>query len=171
MQQLHQGQPASFQGQQNGWQGNGWKGQDQKPAMSSAYPPHSQAHGEFTTNASSVDDLVTGAAREADDIDEIIRMAEAGIKPPKKGDVTSAPAPVVQPETIATPVPEPSSKPETTEKKSKKDKPMKMVYSDNEISPEEKMALMPRYAFIPEGKTGPSSAVAPSESAAIAVDA
>jgi hypothetical protein len=174
MQQLHQGQPAPFQGQQNGWQGNGWKGQDQKPAMSSAYTPNPQGHGEFTTNASSVDDLVSGAAREVDDIDEIIRMAEAGIRPPKKGDVTPVAAAVLEPEATAIPAPEASSKPEPSEKKSKKDKPMKMVYSDNEISPEEKMALMPRYAFIPEGKAESSKAVAPSVSVAssesIAVD-
>ena len=42
-----------------------------------------------------------------------------------------------------------SSKPEATEKKGKKekDKNSKMVYSDNEISPEEKMAQLSRYAF------------------------
>jgi hypothetical protein len=123
--------------------------------MSSAYPPHSQGYnGAHSTNASSVDDLVSGAAREADDIDEIIRMAEAGIKPPKKGE---APPPAVQaPEPIATPTPAPESaeKPDiAAEKKAKKEKPIKMVYSDNELSPEEKMAMMPRYAFVPERKT------------------
>ena len=141
--------------------------------MSSAYPPHAQSHGDFATNASSVDDLVSGAAREADDIDEIIRMAEAGIKPPKKTEPAPVPAPAVEAEIIATPVPEVSSKPEGGEKKSKKDKPMKMIYSDNEISPEEKMALMPRYAFIPDGKTESSPANAPDMPAAatITVDA
>ncbi len=40
------------------------------------------------------------------------------------------------------------------EKKSKKDKDksMRLVYSDNDTSPEEKMAKMPRYAFTPEKK-------------------
>ena len=39
------------------------------------------------------------------------------------------------------------------EKKAKKekDKNMKLIYSDNEVSPEEKMAQMPRYAFAPSG--------------------
>ena len=39
------------------------------------------------------------------------------------------------------------------EKKSKKDKEknMKLMYSDNEVSPEEKMAKMARYAFAPSG--------------------
>jgi hypothetical protein len=136
--------------------------------MSSAYPPHSQSYnGDYSTNASSVDDLVSGAAREADDIDEIIRMAEAGIKPPKKGEaaqaqvqasdsvVTSA-APTAT--ATPTPAPEATDKPESTEKteqgekKAKKEKPIKMIYSDNDLSPEEKMAMMPRYAFVPDGK-------------------
>ena len=58
------------------------------------------------------------------------------------------------------------------EKKSKKDKPMKMVYSDNDVSPEEKMALMPRYAFVPEGKaeTAPAEATA-AQAAVVTVDA
>jgi outer membrane biosynthesis protein TonB len=137
--------------------------------MSSAYPPHSQGYnGDYSTNASSVDDLVSGAAREADDIDEIIRMAEAGIKPPKKGEAAQAPPPAPEsnvtstaPTATATPTPvpeaaektEPTEKTEQGEKKSKKEKPIKMVYSDNDLSPEERMARMPRYAFVPEGKT------------------
>jgi hypothetical protein len=143
--------------------------------MSSAYPPHSQGYSsEYGANASSLDDLVSGAAREPDDIDEIIRMAEAGIRPPKKGDVqpSSVPAPVLAPAPVpvqapaqvptqanapapeAVPVPESAEKPEAIEKKAKKekDKNTKMVYSDNEVSPEEKMAKMPRYAFVPDGK-------------------
>ena len=36
------------------------------------------------------------------------------------------------------------------EKKSKKDKDKgKLIYSDNDVSPEEKMAQLPRYAFAP----------------------
>jgi hypothetical protein len=129
--------------------------------MSSAYPPHSQG---YNPNASSVDDLISGAAREPDDIDEIIRMAEAGIKPPKKTDPqaqpasTAAPAPTILPAPVSapepTPTPEATEKADTTEKKPKKDKDknMKMVYSDNEVSPEEKLAKMPRYAFVPDKK-------------------
>ena len=44
------------------------------------------------------------------------------------------------------------------EKKSKKDKEKdratKMVYMDNETSPEERMASFSRYASIPDGKSG-----------------
>lgn len=85
--------------------------------------------------ASTIDELVSGAARQGDDIDEIIRMAEAGIKPPKKTDAEAAAA---QEEPAA-------------EKKGKKggDKSVKMVY-DDELSPEERLAMMPRYAFVPE---------------------
>ncbi|KAI2605552.1 hypothetical protein GGR54DRAFT_621212 [Hypoxylon sp. NC1633] len=84
-------------------------------------------------SASTIDELVSGAGQQGDDIDQIIRMAEAGIKPPKK------------PETPTTA--EPGA--EGGEKKSKKDKDknVKMIY-DDEISPEERMAFMPRYAFV-----------------------
>jgi hypothetical protein len=104
-----------------------------------------------------VDDLISGAARQADDIDEIIRMAEAGIKPPKKGDGLPPPPGLSLPLPPILSIPETAvkteEKPETTEKKSKKEKPIKMIYSDNDMSPEERMAKMPRYAFIPDEKT------------------
>jgi len=83
-------------------------------------------------------------------------MAEAGIKPPKKD--LADPSQIETPEAVAasenTDKSEPKleAKTEVAEKKSKKDKPMKMIYSDNDISPEEKMAKMPRYAFVPDGK-------------------
>ncbi|KAK9779798.1 putative C2H2-type domain-containing protein [Seiridium cardinale] len=85
--------------------------------------------------ASTVDELVSGAARQGDDIDQLIRMAEAGIKPPRKPDSATPTAPEPAP---------------AEEKKSKKDKDknVKMVY-DDEISPEERLALMPKYAYAP----------------------
>ncbi|POR39683.1 Uncharacterized protein TPAR_00129, partial [Tolypocladium paradoxum] len=70
-------------------------------------------------------DGVQGTAP-GDDIDKMIRMAEAGIKPAQK--------------------PEDG---EDGEKKAKKEKRGKMVYDDAEVSPEERMAAMPRYAFDP----------------------
>lgn len=119
----------------------------------SSVPPSQGYGGGYSTNTA-VNDLVSGAAREADDIDELIRMAEAGIKPPKKGEpVQPPPSTAVQPvQETSAPGPEVTESTEVLEKKPKKDKPMKMVYSDNDISPEEKMALMPRYAFVPEGE-------------------
>lgn len=116
----------------------------------SSVPPSQGYGGGYSTNAA-VNDLVSGAAREADAIDEIIRMAEAGIKPPMKGEALQPPPSTTTQSTQATPtpVPEATENAEVTEKKSKKDKPMKMVYSDNDTSPEERMALMPRYALVP----------------------
>ncbi|KAL2211463.1 hypothetical protein CC79DRAFT_1363760 [Sarocladium strictum] len=64
-------------------------------------------------------------AGQGDDIDQLIRMAEAGIRPGK-------------------------AEGEDGEKKSKKDKKGKMVYDDAEFSPEERMAQFARYAFRPE---------------------
>ena len=40
----------------------------------------------------------------------------------------------------------------TIKKEKDKDKTVRLVYSDNEISPEEKMARLPRYAFTPSGE-------------------
>ncbi|CAP65959.1 uncharacterized protein PODANS_5_11510 [Podospora anserina S mat+] len=77
--------------------------------------------------ASPVDESAANAGRApgGDDIDQLIRMAEAGIKPAKNGDEQPAP----------------------TEKKKKG---MRMVYDDTEVSPEEKMALLPRYRWVEE---------------------
>jgi hypothetical protein len=149
MQQMHQGPP------QGGWGANGWKGQDQNSAMPSAYPHPQGYNGDHATNTSLVDNLAPGTAREADDIDEIIRMAEAGIKPPKKGEAptTAVPAQEAVTTPTAAPLADKIDAAETTEKKTKKEKAVKMVYSDNELSPEERMAMMPRYAFVPDGKT------------------
>ncbi|KAM4067220.1 RING-6 like protein [Hirsutella rhossiliensis] len=67
------------------------------------------------------------SAAAGDDIDKMIRMAEAGVKTAQK------------PEEAA-----------EGDKKSKKEKKGRLVYDDADISPEEKMAAMPRYAFTPE---------------------
>ena len=76
-------------------------------------------------NASSLDDLLSGAAKDAD---RAAATAE---------NITEAPK---------------AQEPQE-EKKGKKDrdKSMKLMYSDNEVSPEEKMAKIPRYAFAPSG--------------------
>lgn len=85
----------------------------------------------YPAGASTVDELVASASRQPDDIDQIIRMAEAGIKPNKAAE-DAAPA----------------------DKKGKKDKDKntRMVYADLEISPEERLAMMPRYAYVPESQ-------------------
>jgi hypothetical protein len=65
--------------------------------------------------------LVASGGQQGDDIDQIIRNAEAGIKPPKKE--------------------------ETAVEKPKKEKGTRMIYADTEVSIEEKMAQMSRYAL------------------------
>lgn len=77
----------------------------------------------MSATASSLDDLVSGAAKDADNA-----------------------AATAEPQAAA-----PKAKEQKEEKKGKKDKDknMKLVYSDNDVSPEEKMARMPRYAFAP----------------------
>lgn len=85
-------------------------------------------------NASSLDDLIASASKQAD-----VNAA------------TTATPPI---QSVA-PLP---GKDDTTEEKGakkEKEKPKstRLVYSDNEISPEEKMALLPKYAFTPGQKT------------------
>ena len=77
---------------------------------------------EPSANASSLDDLVSGAAKDADKAADISE---------NKASTTKDTVPA-------------------EDKKSKKDKDKgKLIYSDNDISPEEKMAKLPRYAFVP----------------------
>ena len=78
----------------------------QRPPFDSSYPPP---------------DLAT---RQGDDIDQLIRMAEAGIKPARR-DTAPAGEDVVE--------------------KGRKDKSMRMVYGDGDVSMEERMARMARY--------------------------
>ncbi|GJN75811.1 hypothetical protein PLIIFM63780_003466 [Purpureocillium lilacinum] len=66
-------------------------------------------------------------AAPSDDIDKMIRMAEAGIKPPGKAD-------------------EGVGGDEGDKKAGKKEKKGRLFYDDPDTSPEEKMARMPRYA-------------------------
>lgn len=96
--------------------GQFWNGSGAPPA---GYP-----------GASTVDELVSGAAQHGDEIEELIRRAELGIKPAKK--------------------PEDEAADEAAgDKKSKKEKSVRMFYADAEISPEERMAQLPRYAYVP----------------------
>lgn len=91
------------------------------------------------TAASSIDDLISSASKQAD--------ANAAANVPK----AATPKPT-------TPVPPAAKDEPADDKAAKKDKDKaakatRLVYSDNEISPEEKMAAMPKYAFMPSQKT------------------
>lgn len=85
--------------------------------------PLNTGNGELHTQpGASQADLSTSLA-----IDELIAHAT---KEASKVEATSAPVP-------------------EKEKKSKKEKLSRMVYTDNEVSPEEKWAKLPRYALVP----------------------
>lgn len=88
-------------------------------ASTPAVPPESLPNS--AAQASSIEELVSGAAEDTD-----------------KASVTAKGK-----------APESKTSEGVEEKKGKKekDKNMKLVYSDNEVSPEEKMARLPRYAF------------------------
>lgn len=127
MQQMHQGQlpgpPNLTDHSHNAQQQPGQNGGPGGPAGSG--PPPSSLPAPLSANATSLDDLVSGAAKDAD------KAAGAVETKPQVPKVEEA----------------------TEEKKGKKekDKNMRLIYSDNEVSPEEKMAQMPRYAFAPSG--------------------
>jgi ribosomal protein L12E/L44/L45/RPP1/RPP2 len=90
-----------------------------------------------------VDELVANAARQGggpggvggDDIDQLIRMAEAGIKPPPPAGAKAA-------------AEEGAAAAAAGGERKKKE--MRMVYADTEVSPEEKMAMLPRYRWVEE---------------------
>lgn len=85
-------------------------------------PPGAETYWGGAGAPSTVDELVAGAAtgQGGDDIDQMIRMAEAGVRPPAEA--------------------------AAAEKKGKKEK-VRMFY-DGEVSPEEMMAKLPRYALV-----------------------
>lgn len=80
-------------------------------------------NGDQTPVSTSMDSLISGAAKQADEAAAVTATSQKPAEP-------------------------------TEEKPSKKDKskPARLVYSDNETSPEEKMAKLPRYAFVPDRK-------------------
>jgi len=128
MQQMHQGQLAGPPNPIDHPYGSHQTVQKGGPPESGLGPPPGskmEPDAALSATASSLDDLVSGAAKDADN-------AAATAEPKAEA---------------------PKAKESQEEKKSKKekDKNMKLIYSDNDVSPEEKMAKMPRYAFAPSG--------------------
>lgn len=120
---MHQGQiPGSVANSFHQPNTNGTQPNTKAPPFNALPQPPNKPLSE---NASSLDDLVSGAAKDAD--------TAANITEPK------------------TETPKKVEGGEEKKGKKEKDKSMKLVYSDNEVSPEEKMAQMPRYAFAPSG--------------------
>ena len=99
-------------------------------------------------NAASIDDLISSASRQAD--------VNAGSTPSQ---AAATPAPVKAEAPVTTPAPAPAKEDVSEDKTVKKDKDKdkskatRLVYSDNDISPEEKMAMLPRYAFDHDNRT------------------
>ncbi|ERF72174.1 hypothetical protein EPUS_02965 [Endocarpon pusillum Z07020] len=101
-------------------------------------PPavQSQITQQLRSNETSLDDLILGASKQAEEA----VTAQAAAETPKAVDQPSKKPP-------ETPAGEPA---EEKKDKKEKSKAAHLVYSDQETSPEEKMARMPRYAFTPE---------------------
>ncbi len=103
----------------------------QRPSYAVVYPPGP------SPGASTLEDLVASASRQGgDDIDQLIRMAERGIKPPRRDNAEGTPpaapaasAPAAAPATAAAPPQRPAAE------KTKKEKGTRMIYSDGELQP------------------------------------
>ncbi|KAI9816706.1 MAG: hypothetical protein M1832_004994 [Thelocarpon impressellum] len=78
-----------------------------------------------------------------------------GLDHPQNPPVTAAPGQAASLDDLVASAARDNAKPEAqapekkTKKEKDKDKAMRLVYSDEKISPEEKMASLPRYAFVP----------------------
>lgn len=131
---MHQGQLGgppnstdhSYNSQQNAQQPSGHiGGPGGAPNFKAPVPnPLLEPPTVLSANATSLDDLLSGAAKDADKAATTVE-----IKPEPRG----------------------AEQQEEKKGKKEKDKSMRLIYSDNEISPEEKMAQLPRYAFVPSG--------------------
>jgi hypothetical protein len=92
---------------------------------------------QYPTNGQSLDDLISEA-----------KQAESS-KPAMAADIPDVPK--AEPEAKIESIPAKKEDEKAEGKKDKdKSKASKLVYDDNEISPEEKMAKMARYAFTPD---------------------
>jgi hypothetical protein len=131
--------------------------QNHKPDMS--HVPISQPHINGATQnsvteiptADSIDELIATASKQADTNAATVRTTpQVGPKPEANVSAGAAPVPPAASAALA--------KDEATdEKNSKKDKEKqrttRLVYSDNDTSPEEKMASLARYTFTAEHRT------------------
>ncbi|KAK7430991.1 hypothetical protein QQZ08_002521 [Neonectria magnoliae] len=122
----HSGQPA-YPGQAPPAAAYGYPGGALPARPSGNLPPAPGLPQRPTQGGSWSGPGAAPGAASGDDIDQLIRMAEAGIKPPQKPEAA-----------------------DDGDKKGKKEKKTRMLYDDAEISPEERMAALPRYVFTPE---------------------
>jgi hypothetical protein len=137
MQQMHQGQlpgPPNVPVNQPGPGSNPL--QNTFPQQSNVPPQVTQ---QLQNDETSLDDLIIGASKQAEEA----AVAREATDTPKPADKPSD-------KPFQTPAGKPADE-TVEEKKDKKEKSKAshLVYSDQETSPEEKMARMPRYAFTP----------------------
>lgn len=129
--------------------------QYQKHDVSPTPPAQPQVNGASQNsvheapNAASIDDLISSASKQAES--NPIR-AQPSPQPPTKAEASVSES--VQP---AAP-PQSTSQNDVGEEKNakkEKDKPKtsRLVYSDNDTSPEEKMAMLAKYSFTPEQRS------------------
>ena len=101
-------------------------------------------------NAASIDDLISSASKQAD----ANTAAQAAAQPSSKLEVSaSASAPTASPAPPATGAKDDAGEEKNAKKEKDKPKTTRLVYSDNDTSPEEKMALLSRYAFTVEQRS------------------
>jgi len=135
-QQMHQGQIPASQShvtQQYPPQNTPANGHVPSPQ------PHTASQAPVRPEAPSsenVDELISSASKQADEKDAV---------QPAQAQITSA-TPAER--AIAPPLEE-AAETKAGKKEKEKAKPTRLVYSDNETSPEEKMALLSRYKFTP----------------------
>ncbi|RMZ89581.1 hypothetical protein DV736_g3196, partial [Chaetothyriales sp. CBS 134916] len=152
-QQMHQGQLPSPQ--------NHVTQAQYRPQNTSPNPAQPQVHESLPVSmsqapsASSIDDLIATASKQADATAATATVAAT--VPIAQADSSMLSAPKAEPQAAGTPTPAPAEKEAGDDKPVKKDKEKakatRLVYSDNETSPEEKMATLPRYAFNHNNRT------------------
>ncbi|KAK6379502.1 hypothetical protein LTS17_006420 [Exophiala oligosperma] len=124
----------------------------QQPSVGVPHPPpQSQIPAPFNGDES-LDDLIKGARDQADANGVSSSAAVSAITIPAP---TAAPAPEAPSATAAAPAKEEAGEDKAAKKEKEKEKPKstRLVYSDNDTSPEEKMAMLAKYAFTPAQKT------------------
>lgn len=158
-QQMHQGQIPTPQNQpmhhqyptQNGHPA-GYQPQVVPQPQTIAPPP---GLSQENPNATSLDDLISSASKQAESAaSQTAKHAvekEPELHPPAITESTKTTEPVST--LVPNAVKEDAVDDKASKKEKEKPKTTKLVYSDNEVSPEEKMAAMARYAFTPEKKT------------------
>lgn len=100
-------------------------------------------------NAASIDDLISSASKQADANATTTVESKTIPQPPAAATVPS-PSASQDPTKKAVAEEKAAKKDKDKEKEKEKPKQTRLVYSDNDISPEEKMALLPKYAFTPQ---------------------